>query len=174
MSVLQLRYLGDPILKKKAQSVPEVDEEIRQLAHDMIETMYFNRGAGLAAPQVGVSRRVIVYDHEESGSGTEPQVLINPAIVDSEGTMRDEEGCLSVPELKDMVERKAKIAVTGLDLEGREVRIVAEGIHSRILQHEIDHLEGILFVDRVGLLKKKLLLSKWKKIRKKLEPERIV
>jgi len=174
LSVLQIRYLGDPVLKKKAQPVPEVDEEIRQLARDMIETMYFNKGAGLAAPQVGVSKKVIVYDLEESGSGTEPQVLINPAIVASEGTVRDEEACLSVPELKDMVERKAKITVTGLDLEGREVRIEADGLHSRVLQHEIDHLEGILFVDRVGPLKKKLLLSKWKKIRKKLEPERIV
>ncbi|HUU28169.1 MAG TPA: peptide deformylase [archaeon] len=172
MAVLQIHYLGDSILRKKARPVSELDGDLRKLAGDMIETMYFKQGVGLAAPQVGVPKQMIVYDNPEAGYGMGPQVLINPRIVSSEGSVKDEEGCLSVPELTDIVERSERVTVTGLDLQGRELELEAEGLAARILEHEIDHLEGILFVDRVGAVKKKLLLSKWRKVRKELEAER--
>ena len=169
MALLQLRYLGDPILRKKAKPLEEVSEEILKLIEDMTETMYFNEGVGLAAPQIGVSQRVIVFDNVQAGYGNDPQALINPEIVSGEGSVKAEEGCLCIPEVRDMVERKEKVVIKALNKEGREVKIEAEGLPARILQHEIDHLEGILFIDRLGALKKKLALSRWKKSRRELE-----
>jgi len=169
MALLQLRYLGDPILRKKAKPLEEVSEETLRLIEDMTETMYFNEGVGLAAPQIGVSQRVIVFDNVQAGYRNDPQALINPEIITGEGSMKAEEGCLCIPEVRDVVERKEKVVVKALNKEGQEVRIEAEGLPARILQHEIDHLEGILFIDRLGALKKKLALSRWKKARKELE-----
>ena len=171
MSVLQLKYMGDPVLRKKAVEIEEVDDEIRQLAVDMIETMYTNDGVGLAAPQVGVGKRMIVYDNVLAGYHIDPQVLINPEIIEREGACRGEEGCLSIPEIKDMVERAERIVVTGLDRDGNEVEFEATDLTARIIQHEIDHLEGILFVDRLGGLKKKLAMSRWRKMRDELEAQ---
>jgi peptide deformylase len=163
--------MGDQVLRKKAVEVDEVDDELRQFALDMLETMYANDGVGLAAPQVGVSRRVIVYDNVEAGYRIDPKMLFNPEIIEKEGACRGEEGCLSIPEIKDMVERAERIVVTGLDKDGNEVEFEARDLVARIIQHEIDHLEGILFVDRLGSLKKKLAMSRWKKVRDDLEAQ---
>lgn len=172
MAVLQIRHMGDPVLRKKAKPVDEVTGEIDRLIEDMTETMYAGEGLGLAAIQVGVLKRIIVYDNIEAGYGMDPQALINPEIIAAEGCVKDEEGCLSIPEIKDIVERSEKITVTGLDRSGSEVAIKAEGLLARIIQHEIDHLDGILFVDRLGSVKKNLAISRWKKVKKELEAEK--
>jgi len=172
MAKLPLNYLGDSVLRRKAEPVEEIDDSLRKLAADMIETMYAQEGLGLAAPQVGVSMRMFVYDNVSVPYGTDPQVLVNPEIVEMEGKVRGEEGCLSIPELKDMVDRAEKVTVVGQDLDGNELEIEAEGIAARIFQHEIDHLDGVLFVDRIGAMKRNMLLSKWNKIREDLVAER--
>lgn len=172
MAVLQIRHMGDPVLRKKAEPVSELTGEIDKLIEDMTETMYLNQGLGLAANQVGVLKRIIVYDNVEAGYGMDPQALINPEIVAAGGSVKDEEGCLSIPEIKDIVERSEKITVTGIDRSGRDVKIEIEGLLARAIQHEIDHLDGILFVDRLGAVKKNLALSRWKKVKKELEAEK--
>ena len=172
MAVLQIRHMGDPVLRKKAKPVDEPIEEIDRLIEDMIETMYLGEGLGLAATQVGVLKRIIVYDNIEAGYGMDPQALINPEIIAAQGCVKDEEGCLSIPEIKDIVERSEKITVTGIDRSGREVKIEAEDLLARVIQHEIDHLDGILFVDRLGSVKKNLAISRWKKVKKELEAEK--
>ncbi|MBW7995886.1 MAG: peptide deformylase [Candidatus Glassbacteria bacterium] len=171
MAVLQLKYMGDPFLRKKAMEIEpdEIDSVMDKLIGDMIETMYTKDGVGLAAPQVGVGKRLIVYDNVEAGYQLDPQVLINPVIIEEEGSCRGEEGCLSIPEIKEMVERAERIVVRGLDREGGEVEIEATDMVARIIQHEVDHLDGILFVDLLGGVKKKLAVSRWKKVRKELE-----
>lgn len=172
MSKLQLSYLGDAVLRRRAEPVEVIDDSLRKLAADMIETMYTQEGVGLAAPQVGVSKRMFVYDNVTVPYGTDPKVLINPEIVEMEGKVRGEEGCLSIPEIKDLVDRAEKVTVAGQDLDGNELEIQADGMAARIFQHEIDHLDGVLFVDRVGEIKRNLLLAKWNKIREELVPER--
>ncbi|HEX6135066.1 MAG TPA: peptide deformylase [Longimicrobiales bacterium] len=164
MSIREIRYLGDPVLREKAIPVQEVTDEIRTLIADMFDTMYAEEGVGLAAPQVGVGRRVIVIDPRDEA--VEPFALLNPQIVEfSEDRERDEEGCLSIPGLKEIVERPRSVRVEGLDREGRSVSIAADGLLARILQHEVDHLDGILFVDRVSAIKRKLLLNRWQKVK---------
>jgi peptide deformylase len=162
MAKLDVRILGDPVLRKKADEVPEITPELRRLIDDMFETMYAEEGVGLAAPQVGISQRVIVVDpHEE---GTRGFALINPVVREVGKQLdRGEEGCLSIPGLKDIVERPLNVVVEGLTPEGENKRIEAEGLLARILQHEIDHIDGILFIDRLSPLKRKLLLKKWQK-----------
>ena len=161
---LEVRLLGDPVLRRRAAPIEEVSESVRALIDDMFETMYAEEGVGLAAPQVGEEIRLVVIDpHEE---GTEPMVLINPQIVESgSDTAKREEGCLSIPGLSEVVERPATVVVDALDRDGAPQRIEAEGLLATILQHEIDHLDGILFIDRLSPLKRKLLLSKWQKLR---------
>ena len=165
MAKLAVRIMGDPILRQRAPEVTEVTPEIRKLIEDMFETMYAEEGVGLAAPQVGVPARVIVIDPQlEEGSA--PMALINPVLCESGKDLeRGEEGCLSIPGLKDIVERASTVVVEGLKVDGEVHRIEAEGLLARILQHEIDHLEGILFIDRVSPLKRKLLLAKWQKVK---------
>ena len=160
----EVRILGDPILRERAAEVAQISDEIRTLVDDMFETMYEEDGVGLAAPQVGIGQRVIVVDpHEE---GTEGFALINPVVLESSKiTDRGEEGCLSIPGLKDIVERPASVVVEGLSVDGTTRRFEASGLLARILQHEVDHLDGILFIDRVSPLKRKLLLAKWQKSR---------
>jgi peptide deformylase len=164
MSIRELRFMGDPVLREKAEPVDEVTDEIRTLVADMFDTMYAEEGVGLAAPQVGIGRRVIVVDPHEDD--VEPFALINPEIVHfSEDLDRGEEGCLSIPGLKEIVERSASVRVEGLDTRGLRVSIEAEGLLARILQHEVDHLDGVLFIDRVSALKRKLLLNRWQKVK---------
>jgi len=164
MAVRGIRIMGDPVLRQKAEALQAVDEDIRRLIKDMFETMYEADGVGLAAPQVGVSRRVIVVDPHEQD--VKPFGLVNPVIVQSaDYAERGEEGCLSIPGLKDIVERPAAVVVEALDAEGKPVRIEAEGLLARVLQHEVDHLDGILFIDRVSPLKRKMLLKRWQKVK---------
>jgi peptide deformylase len=165
MAVREIRILGDPVLRTPAEPVAEVDDEVRQLIDDMLETMYDADGVGLAAPQVGVSRRVIVIDVREPDVA--PFGLVNPVIVErADEVERGEEGCLSIPGLRDIVERSAKVVVEGLDRDGLPRRIEAEGLLARALQHEVDHLDGILFIDRVSPLKRQMLLKRWQKMRR--------
>ena len=164
MPKLQVRILGDPILRQRANDVTEVTAELKQLIADMFETMYAEEGVGLAAPQVGIGQRIIVVDPQLEDS--EGFALINPVVVEvGKDRERGEEGCLSIPTLKDIVERPHSVVVEGHDPEGQPLRIAAEGLLARILQHEIDHLDGILFIDRLSPLKRKLLLAKWQKVK---------
>jgi peptide deformylase len=164
MAQRPLRYLGDPVLREMAEPVTELSDELRRLVEDMFDTMYAEEGVGLAAPQVGVQQRVIVVDPREPD--IMPFALINPEIVEvSEDVERGEEGCLSIPGLKDIVERPAAVRIEGLNLDGGRISMEADGLLARILQHEVDHLDGILFLDRVSPIKRKLLLSKWQKVR---------
>jgi peptide deformylase len=162
MAVRDIRILGDSALRVRCSEVELVDDEVRQLVDDLMDTMYAADGIGLAAPQVGVPLRVFVFDVREPE--IEPGVLINPRFVEAGGSIRDTEGCLSIPGLNETVERYAEVAVEGLDREGREIRIEATDLLSRCLQHENDHLDGILFIDRLSPLKRKLLLNKWAKM----------
>jgi peptide deformylase len=150
-------------LARKANAVDRVDASIQDLARDMTETMYENKGIGLAAPQVGEACRLITVDI----TGPEEQngliVLINPSIVSGSGETENEEGCLSLPGFKGMVSRYAEVVVKGLDTEGEEQTIEADGLLAVCLQHEIDHLDGCLLLDRVGRLKRKMYERKVKK-----------
>lgn len=161
MSVLKIRTYGDPVLREKAERIDEIDVDVRALAADMLETLADAEGVGLAGPQVGVSRRIIVVHPpppEEGGTRGKPTVYVNPEIVSKGGPQESaEEGCLSIPGVYDMVKRPRQVTVKALDLDGGEVRIEAEGIHGRILQHEIDHIDGVLFVDRIGPMRRALL-----------------
>ena len=161
MSVREIRLLGDPALREKARPVAEVDEEVRRLIDDLIETMYDADGIGLAAPQVGVPLRVFVYDLRDPE--TPPGVLINPEIVERSGSTKEEEGCLSIPGMSELVERSARVLVRGLDGEGNELLLETDGLLARCLQHECDHLDGMLFIDRLSPLKRRLLLKRWAK-----------
>jgi len=164
MARLEVKYVGDPILRTVAKPVEAIDDDLRKLAEDMLETMYAEEGVGLAAPQIGLDKRLIVVDAQEEE--LQPFALVNPSVVEaSEETERAEEGCLSLPGLKELVERPVRVTVEALNLDGEAVRIEADGLLSRILQHEVDHLDGILFVDRVSPLKRKMLMKKWEKVR---------
>jgi peptide deformylase len=164
MSIREVRIMGDPVLRAKAEPVGELTDALRTLIADMFDTMYAEDGVGLAAPQVGIGKRIIVVDpHDEV---VEPFALVNPEIVFfGEELDRAEEGCLSIPGLKDIVERPDSVQVQGFDIEGKRVAVAADGLLARILQHEVDHLDGILFIDRVSPLKRKLLLARWQKVK---------
>jgi len=162
MSMREVRYLGDPVLREMCREVEAVDGEVRALVDDLLETMYAEDGIGLAAPQVGVPMRVFVYDVRDDE--IEPGVLVNPRIVEATGQQKEVEGCLSIPGLDEVVERSGRVVVEGLGRDGEPVRIEAEGLLSRCLQHECDHLDGVLFIDRVSPLKRRMLLKKWSKM----------
>jgi len=165
-----LKY-PDPVLKRKAEAIAAVTPEVRQLAEDMLETMYASEGIGLAAPQVGESIRLIVVDVTGPEKREEPLVIVNPEIVCSAGEVVSDEGCLSVKELRSEVTRAETCTVRGLDLDGNAVEIEAEGMKSVCLQHEIDHLDGVLFIDRISRLKRTLYdakVRKWIRLGRKL------
>ena len=162
MNVREIRVLGDPALRARCEEVETVDDEVRRLVDDLVTTMHAADGIGLAAPQIGVPLRVFVYDVRDPD--IEPGALINPRIVEAGGTVRDTEGCLSIPGFNETVERYARVVVEGLDRDGREIRIEATDLLSRCLQHECDHLDGVLFIDRLSPLKRRMLLSKWAKL----------
>jgi len=158
MSVRDIIIYPDPILRKKSEPVKEISETIHHLVEDMAETMCKARGVGLAAVQIGVLKRVIVINVGEGLTA-----LINPEIVESEGETRMEEGCLCLPGVLIEIDRKEKVKVKGLNEKGEEIVIEAEGLMARALQHEIDHLSGVLIVDKVSTIKRKLLPSKLRK-----------
>ncbi|MBA1333786.1 MAG: Peptide deformylase [Firmicutes bacterium] len=144
MAVRNIRKEGDPVLRKKSRAVERIDDRIGMLLDDMNETMKLAEGVGLAAPQVGVLKRVIIVDIGEG-----PIELINPQIMDTEGSKVEEEGCLSIPGKSGKVRRPYRVKVRGLDRTGKDIEVEGEGLLARALCHEIDHLDGILFVDRV-------------------------
>lgn len=144
MAIRQLRYVGDPILRKTSKKVTEINERIKILLEDMVETMYEYEGVGLAAPQVGVLRRVVVIDVGEG-----PIKLINPKIIEKEGEVIDAEGCLSIPNRVGTVKRPEKVKVEYLDENGEKKVIEGTGLLAKALCHEIDHLDGVLFIDKM-------------------------
>lgn len=146
MAVLTVRKYGDPVLRRRAAEVAEVTPELRATIADMIETMYDETGIGLAAPQVGVPLRLMVIGHD---ARREPQALINPVIVDRGGEVTAEEGCLSIPGVFAQVTRAEWVDVEATDAEGQPVKITGKGLLARVLQHEMDHLDGVLFIDRL-------------------------
>jgi peptide deformylase len=162
MAVLEIRKLGNTVLREKALKVDEITPEIDKLIKDMIETMYASLGVGLAAPQIGVSKKVIAIDGEEEGLF----ILINPVILKKEGKIIEEEGCLSVPGVYSKVARYEKVTVEGINQKGEKIKISKGGLIGRALQHEIDHLEGVLFIDRVSKIKRQILLDEYKKKKK--------
>jgi len=163
MSVLDIRILGDPILREESEPVDAFDEELRALVADMRETMYEADGIGLAAPQVGVPLRVFVYDVRDGENAQ--GVLVNPVIEARSGTTKSEEGCLSIPGISEVVERAECVVVTGVDADGEPVRIEADGRLSVCLQHETDHLDGVLFLDHLSPLKRRMAMGRWAKSR---------
>jgi len=161
MALLDIVTYPDPILKNPTKPVTEIDDEIRQIVADMADTMYAAPGVGLAAIQAGIDKSIIVYDPEADDQKRGFRVLINPEITFSEGSMTSEnEGCLSVPDFRADVKRYARVTAEGLDLDGNPVKIDGEGLLSIILQHEIDHLNGILFIDRISALKRQMYKKK--------------
>jgi peptide deformylase len=144
MALREVRKIGDEILRKKSRHVEKIDDRIKTLIEDMVETMYHENGVGLAAPQVGVLKRVIVIDIGDENGVLK---LINPEIIEEEGVQVDDEGCLSVPNMSGTVERPQRVVVKALNEKGEEVIIEGKDLLARALCHEIDHLNGVLFVD---------------------------
>ena len=167
MTKLTLYEYPHPILKKKAEKVDEVNDELRKLLDDMLETMYASNGCGLAAPQVGISKRIVVIDIAHEGEEPQPLYMVNPEIIwKSEEKEISEEGCLSVPGQRAEVERPAAIKIKYLDYDGKEQEMLAEDFLAVAAQHEIDHLDGILYIDKISRLKRQMLLKKLEKYRK--------
>lgn len=170
MTILDIVTYPAKILAKPAKKVENIDESIIRLVEDMADTMYEAPGVGLAAVQVGVDKCIIVYDDAKEEDKREHKALINPVIISREGEFISEsEGCLSVPELRADVKRAVSVVVEGLNLDGEPVRIEAEGITSVIMQHEIDHLNGILFIDHISALKRNLYKKRVEKRLKSIE-----
>ena len=170
---LQLRYYGDPVLRKRAELVQEITETEIKFAEDMLTTLYATgNGIGLAATQVGVLKRFLVVDIGEDDEEDifEPLLLFNPEILSVEGESVAEEGCLSIPDLRADVKRPEKIAVKAVNINNKEIQFEAAGLLSRVLQHEIDHLNGTLFIDRISGLKRQLLRDDLKKIQQAERP----
>ena len=164
MSLRKLHVLGSPILRQRAEPVPGVDDAVRRLIDDLFETRYAAKGVGLAANQVGLAQRVAVVD--TGGETPDPLVLVNPTIVRRGDEMETaEEGCLSIPEIFGDVERPVSIVVEAADRTGTPFRLEVSGYRARAIQHEVDHLDGVLFLDHLSAVKRGLLLSKWRRLR---------
>lgn len=166
MAILDIRKYPARILKQKAVPVEKIDDELQQLIDDMIETMYAAPGVGLAAPQVGVAKRLAVIDISHREETVPLLVLINPVILRQEGDIEFEEGCLSVPDYTAKVTRAENLVVSALDRSGRQVEIETGGLLSIAVQHEIDHLDGILFIDRLSPIRREFFKKKFKKKQK--------
>ncbi len=156
----------DPILQQVAEPVVTFDKELERLVEDMFESMYDARGIGLAAPQIGVKKRITVIDLSNKANAEDKLVLINPEIIYREGKQFSEEGCLSLPEIREKVTRAQKVKIRAQDVKGEWFELEGEELLSRCFQHEIDHLDGVLFLFRVSALKRDLLLRKIRKLQK--------
>ncbi|PDH68443.1 MAG: peptide deformylase [Acidimicrobiales bacterium MED-G01] len=155
----QIRVMGDPVLRQEAKSIDNIDGRIVQMVDDMVPAMYQAEGIGLAAPQVGIQKRLFVYDIGEG-----PQTLVNPEIVDTDGEWAFEEGCLSVPGLSFEIIRPKEVHLVGRDLNGNEVSIEADELLARLFQHELDHLDGVLLLDHLERDQRKAALRRWREI----------
>ena len=171
MALLPIRLYGDPKLRARARPVNSIDDDTRQLAEDMIDTLKSAEGVGLAANQVGDLRRVIVIDFNPITEEERVEALVNPEIVSREGTMQIEEGCLSIPDVREDIERSAEIRVAYRALDGEEKEVEADGLLSAVLQHEIDHLDGVLIVDRISPMRRALLKGVLKRITREASQE---
>lgn len=164
MAVRPIITIPDPVLRKTARSIERVDDDLRRLMDDMLETMYDAPGIGLAAPQIGISRRLIVMDPAKDDAPETPLIMVNPKILERSDEMRThEEGCLSIPDYTAEIERPAVIRVTFLDREGKAQEKKLEGIWSTVVQHEIDHLNGVLFIDYLSRLKRDMVMKRFTK-----------
>ena len=167
MTIKPLIILPDPILRQVSKPIETVDSEVQKLADDMLETMYDAPGIGLAAIQIGVARRMLVLDVSKEGEDKKPLVFINPDVVSASDTRSVyEEGCLSIPDYYAEVERPAAITVRHLDRDGKEQVTEADGLLATCLQHEIDHLNGVLFIDHISKLKREMVIRKFTKAAK--------
>jgi peptide deformylase len=160
-----LKY-PDPVLARKGAPVTEFGPELAEFVADMFESMYAAQGIGLAAPQIGVSRQITVIDTSFKKNPDDKIVLINPVIVEREGSQYEEEGCLSLPEIREKVKRAAKVKVRAQDLNGDSFELEGEELLARAFQHEIDHLHGVLFIDHLSRLKRDLIVRKIRKLQK--------
>ena len=156
----EIRVLGDPVLRQTAATIEEIDGRIAQMVTDLVPAMYQAEGIGLAAPQVGIQKRLFVYDIGEG-----PEVLINPEILESDGEWVFEEGCLSVPGMSFEIVRPKEIHIIGRNLDGSEVSIEADELLSRLFQHELDHLDGVLLLDHLDKPERKAALRRWREMR---------
>ena len=166
MAKLPILIYPSPIIRKKSLSITSIDGEIQRLIDDMMETMYAAPGVGLAAPQVGALKRVIVLDPHEDRKPTKAMILINPELVAAEGQYVDEEGCLCIPDLKAEVPRFERVVVKAYGRNEKEVVVEGSGLLARILQHEIDHLNGVLYIDRLSAAKRELVKRRLRKAAK--------
>jgi peptide deformylase len=166
MSILTIVKYGDAILKKKANEVKNIDDQVLKLLENMKDTIYAAPGIGLAAPQVAESKRIILVDLSIGEKPEQLIRLINPEVIYQEGSVIEEEGCLSLPDIDIHIERPAKIGIRALDITGKVIELEATGLLARALMHEIDHLDGILIIDRASPLKQDFYL---KKIKKKMQ-----
>lgn len=164
MAIKKILTYPDPVLRREVETVTNFDVSLKQLADDLVETMYDAPGAGLAANQIGVCLRVVVIDVSPSKEEKKPLVLVNPEIIAQEGCQVGEEGCLSVIDLTANVERYKKIQVRAQDLDGKAWEFPAEEFFARVIQHELDHLNGILFIDHLSSLKRLLYKKRLKKL----------
>ncbi len=164
--ILKILKYPEPVLSQPGEPVTEFDAELKKLVDDMFETMYASQGLGLAAPQVGVSKRVTVIDLGQGKDLAQKLVLINPEVIFREGKQYEEEGCLSFPEIREKVQRAAKVRIRAQDLKGKWFEMDGEELLSRAFQHEIDHLDGMLFIFRMSSLKRDLVLRKIRKMQR--------
>ncbi len=163
---LEILKYNHPALRKRATPITEITSDIVTLSQNMLETMYHNNGIGLAGNQVGVLKMIIIIDIGARESAPDPHIFINPSIVQTEGRGEYEEGCLSIPGLHELILRPEKIIIEAQNLKGQALRLEAEGLLARVIQHEIDHLQGVLFIDKLSPIKRHLLKSQLKKIDK--------
>jgi peptide deformylase len=168
MATHTIRLFGDPVLKRPTAPVTDIDGALVKLVDAMFETMYDANGAGLAANQVGVQKRFFVYDLQD---GTGPKTIVNPVIQESRGEWVYDEGCLSIPKLYVEILRPKELLVTGYDLEGNELQIEADEILGRVIQHELDHLDGVLMFERMTPDQRKQAMIEWRRLQNEPEPE---
>jgi len=160
----RLRIYGDPVLRQQAREVDVFDDRLRELAEDMFAVMYAEHGVGLAAPQVGQPLAMAVIDPRPLDEGTKPFVILNPRLVETRGEFCFEEGCLSIPDIRVDLVRPDSVVVEGVNLVGKPFHVEASGVLGRILQHEIDHLNGMLFIDRLGTIRQQMIAAQLEEI----------
>jgi peptide deformylase len=174
MSLRPILLYPDPRLRRRTVPVERFDAELARLVDDLSETMYDAPGVGLAAPQIGELARVAVVDVDPRGPGSKLHVLVNPRVVESEGEQTDAEGCLSIPEFTERVDRPLRVRVVAQDVRGESFELAAEGFFARALCHEIDHLDGVLFIDRLTGLRRQLAMRRLKRLGFEVEAGRTV